>query len=53
MKTLVIMLFLVSSNVAVSAQPAPNSADRPELVVVKFGWSKERVGWQADPFGGP
>lgn len=53
MKTLVIILFLVSSSVAVSAQPAPHSADRPGLVVVKFGWSKERVGWQADPFGGP
>jgi hypothetical protein len=52
-RTLVIMLFAIASSVAVSAQPAPRSTDAPEVVVVKFSWSKERVGWQADPFGGP
>jgi hypothetical protein len=53
MRTLVIMLSVISSSVAVSAQPAPRAPDPPEVVVVKFSWSKERVGWQADPFGGP
>ena len=53
MKTLGILLFVVASSVAVRAQPAPGSADRADLVVVKFAWNKERVGWQADPFGGP
>ncbi len=53
MKALVIMLFVIASGVAVSAQTAPRPSDPPEVVVVKFGWSKERVGWQADPFGGP
>ena len=31
---------------AVSQQPAG-------LEVVKFSWSKERIGWERDPFGGP
>ncbi len=53
MRTLVIMLFVIASSVAVSAQPAPRPSDPPEVLVVKFSWSKERVGWQADPFGGP
>jgi hypothetical protein len=53
MKTLVIMLFVMAVSMAASAQPAPRLSDSPEVVVVKFSWSKERVGWQADPFGGP
>lgn len=53
MKTLVMMLLVISSGVAVNAQPAANSPGSSDVVVVKFGWSKERVGWQADPFGGP
>jgi len=31
----------------VPAQEAPN------LEVVKFSWSKERIGWEGDPFSGP
>lgn len=53
MRTLVIMLFVIASSVAVGAQPGPRPSDPPEVVVVKFSWSKERVGWQGDPFGGP
>ena len=53
MKTLGMMLLVIASSVAVCAQTALGSSDQPELLVVKFGWSKERVGWQADPFGGP
>jgi len=38
--------------------PAPEAAARPsdgppDLSVEKFHWSKERVGWERDPFGGP
>lgn len=65
MKTL---LLLLSLSVVVSAAPparslqdastqessAPNSpADAPGIAVVKFGWSKERIDWERDPFGGP
>jgi hypothetical protein len=32
----------------VAAAPNP-----PDLIVVKFGWSKERLGWERDPFSGP
>ena len=35
-------------------QQSPASASEPpDLQVVKFGWSKERLGWERDPFGGP
>jgi hypothetical protein len=35
-------------------QQSPASASEPpDLQVVKFGWSKERIGWERDPFGGP
>jgi len=28
-------------------------AQQPDIEVVKFSWSKERIGWERDPFGGP
>jgi hypothetical protein len=28
-------------------------AQQPSVEVVKFSWSKERIGWEGDPFGGP
>ena len=28
-------------------------AQQPSAEVVKFNWSKERIGWERDPFGGP
>lgn len=34
------------------AAPAPTE-NPPGLEVVKFGWSKERLGWERDPFSGP
>lgn len=34
-------------------QPPPQAAAPPDLAVVKFGWSKERLNWERDPFGGP
>lgn len=27
--------------------------DSPDVQVVKHSWSKERIGWEKDPFGGP
>lgn len=32
---------------------AATEANPPGLVVVKFSWSKERLGWERDPFSGP
>ncbi len=35
-------------------QPAADSQrDASGVAVVKFGWDKERVNWERDPFGGP
>jgi hypothetical protein len=28
-------------------------ANPPDLIVLKSGWSKERLGWERDPFSGP
>lgn len=43
-----------SSPFAARAQtPAPAGAAAPGVSVVKHSWSKERLGWERDPFGGP
>ena len=34
-------------------QPAQSQTDAPGVAVVKFGWDKERINWERDPFGGP
>ena len=40
--------------VAQTRQPAAASqADASGVALVKFGWDKERVNWERDPFGGP
>jgi hypothetical protein len=52
------LVALAALTVAVCAQtqqqPAPPRADASGgVAVVKFGWEKERVNWERDPFGGP
>jgi hypothetical protein len=49
-------LALVLCVVAVARQQQSPSGDASAsggLAVVKFGWDKERVNWERDPFGGP
>jgi hypothetical protein len=53
MKAIVMVLCVIFMSVAASAQTVENTKDQPEAVVVKFSWSKERLGWERDPFGGP
>jgi|SRR5687767_4793946 len=48
-----LVLVVIFSCIAASAQQAPPATAAPDVVVVKFDWSKERVGWQQDPFSGP
>jgi hypothetical protein len=36
---------------SVSAQSVPQQ--NPDFTVVKHSWSKERINWEGDPFGGP
>lgn len=50
---LVLMFFaLVSFTPTLSAQTAPPPTAH-NVEVVKFSWSKERLNWQHNPFGGP
>lgn len=61
MKSLVGLLLLIAavtgaqsqSPVGTAAAAAAAAGDPPELQIVKFSWSKERLGWERDPFGGP
>src|SRR6185295_20334487 len=48
------LLFLVSLTIISAGQTLPTtSAEPPDVSVVKFRWSKERINWEGDPFGGP
>lgn len=48
----VVVLLLLTSG-AVEAQTPTPSAEPLGIAVVKYSWSKERVGWERDPFSGP
>lgn len=48
------LLFLLSLATISPAQTPPgNLPEPPDVAVVKFGWNKERINWEGDPFGGP
>ena len=50
------MLFCLTLCLSVVAQAqsiSPVASDPADAVVVKHGWSKERIDWEGDPFGGP
>jgi len=53
MKVLFAFLLLASACAAAPAQTPEAPPAPPGLVVVKFGWSKERLNWEGDPFAGP
>ena len=56
MRVLTALLFLACTFAPARAQEAqgpPPAAGQPDLAVVKFSWSKERLNWERDPFGGP
>jgi hypothetical protein len=53
MKFLVTLVFLLSTSLVTLAQTSSLSTPEPSVAVVKFSWSKERVGWEQDPFSGP
>lgn len=38
--------------IAMAQEPA-KTPGQPDVQVLKFSWSKERIGWERDPFGGP
>ena len=47
MRPAAIFLVLLCAGVVCAQQPGL------EVEVVKFNWSKERIGWERDPFSGP
>lgn len=53
MKWLVLGLWVALTATVAVAQPASAAADPSRVEVVRFSWSKERIGWEGDPFGGP
>lgn len=54
MKILLVLLAILLMSAGIAAQPSPHpAADGSDLTVVKFSWSKERIGWEQDPFSGP
>lgn len=48
---LALVLFLPAL-VKPQTDPSPSTLDPPELQVVKHNWSKERIGWEQNPFTG-
>jgi hypothetical protein len=50
------MLFCLTLLLSLSVQAqsaAPLALEPTDAVVVKHSWSKERINWEGDPFGGP
>lgn len=50
---LVGLLAVFSAPLIVRCQDRSEAAAGPDVEVVKHSWTKERVGWESDPFGGP
>jgi hypothetical protein len=53
MKVLTSMLLILFGASVLYAQSEAGTQKSDGLEVVKFSWSKERIGWERDPFGGP
>lgn len=54
MRTAVFCLLLSLAAVTVQGQSATTDVQvSSDVTVIKFSWSKERINWEGDPFGGP
>jgi len=53
MKVLSMALMIVAAPIISYFQSATKPPEPVAVSVLKFSWSKELVGWQRDPFGGP
>jgi hypothetical protein len=51
MRVLTLLLMMICLSAAGSAQTAATVQDPTDVLVIKFGWDKERIGWALDPFG--
>lgn len=48
-----LLLAAVSLMTIAAAQESTRNPNPPDAEVLKFSWSKERIGWERDPFAGP
>jgi hypothetical protein len=53
MKHLALSFLILLPAVVAVAQSPPVSQDPTDVVILKFSWDKERVGWERDPFSPP
>ncbi len=53
MKALAVFSVILFFAGASSAQTHAPAQDQPDLAVLKFSWTKERIGWERDPFKPP
>lgn len=53
MKAILLSSLLLLVALASNAQTPTARVDTAEVQVVKFNWSKERINWEQNPFGGP
>lgn len=53
MKVVASVLLILFASSYLYAQSEAGVADSNSLEVIKFSWSKVRIGWERDPFGGP
>lgn len=51
-RSLFLVVLMLAFVAGANAQATVNSLD-PQVTVVKHSWSKERISWEGDPFGGP
>jgi hypothetical protein len=52
-KYLFVFALVLYSAPSATAQSVTQPRENPALSILKFSWSKERVGWERDPFSGP
>jgi hypothetical protein len=53
MRVVILLITFLGVTSITNAQTPTAQSPAPEVEVVKFGWSKERLNWQQSPFGGP
>lgn len=53
MRVVVVLLSFLFVAPLAGAQTPPTVTDSSDVQLVKFSWSKERLNWERNPFGGP
>lgn len=53
MRVMILALLIVWTATVSNAHSTATAQIPPDVVILKFSWSKERTGWERDPFSGP